>query len=98
MALPGERDGFITATEEGTFGGPPPGSLGAMTPVTWTNFICRSRHPFAAFFHIAFKVRPVGPHICTACAHTHACGSFLSRHKDKAAGGAALPSPPMHLY
>jgi hypothetical protein len=56
MSIPGERDGFI-GSEEATFGGPPPGTLGTITPVTWTNFICRSRHPVAAFFHIAFKVR-----------------------------------------
>ena len=59
MTVPGERDGFIEV--DSAFGGPAPGSLGTLTPVTWTNFICRSRHPVAAFFHIAFKVRRARP-------------------------------------
>lgn len=51
MAQPTESDGFITTELQ-------PGSLGQIPgPVTWTNFICRSKHPLAAFFHIAFKVR-----------------------------------------
>ncbi len=43
------------ATDE--FGEPSRGSMGQLTPTTWSNFLCRSRHPVAAFFHIAFKVR-----------------------------------------
>ena len=60
MSAHGERDGFISS-DDVTFGGPPPGTMGTLTPVTWTNFICRSRHPVAAFFHIAFKVRAASP-------------------------------------
>jgi len=48
-----ETDGFMSPESEFT-----PGSLGQIPgPVTWSNFICRSKHPLAAFFHIAFKVR-----------------------------------------
>ena len=71
--IPGERDGFISS-EDATFGGPTPGSLGSITPVTWTNFICRSRHPVAAFFHIAFKVRrAAGPGVAPLPCAPHPC-------------------------
>ncbi len=34
-----------------------PGSMGQISQATWANFICRSRYPVVAFFHIFFKVR-----------------------------------------
>lgn len=45
---------------QGLFGGQPQrGSMGRIgedpNAVNWRNFICKSQHPAAAFFHLAFK-------------------------------------------
>ena len=60
MSHPSTSDFMPVSTSEFVAGSfeAPAGSLGALSaPTTWSNFICRSRHPGAAFFHIAFKVR-----------------------------------------
>jgi hypothetical protein len=62
-----EIDGLITppasnSQQQQQFAPPSIGTMGSIgspssenDAVTWRNFICRSSHPVAAFFHVAFK-------------------------------------------
>ena len=55
-----ELDGLMRAPS-GPVGSSEPeagsmGRIGAQEETSWRNFICRSSHPVAAFFHIIFKL------------------------------------------
>lgn len=40
------------------------GTMGQIGETTWRNFICRSSHPFAAFFHLIFKAAAIVLYVC----------------------------------
>ena len=64
-----EAHGFIAPGATVDFGADPAaperGSMGRMGAegTTWRNFICRSSHPIAAFFHLAFKAAALALYI-----------------------------------